>query len=136
MPFYGQQIDYNEQKNYVASGYDVVAYFSNKAVKGSEKYTHTYKGAAYRFSTKENLAMFISNSDKYIPQYGGWCAYAMADKGEKVTINPKTFEIRNGKLFLFYNAYFNNTYDSWIEEMPEGLILKANTNWDKIKFKS
>ena len=133
---FSQQIDYNEQKSYIASGYDVVAYFSKKVTKGSAKFEYKYDGANYRFSTQKNLDTFKSNPKKYVPQYGGWCAYAMADKGEKVTINPKTFEIRNGKLYLFYNAYFTNTFESWLEETPSKLIPKANKNWNKIKFKS
>jgi len=133
---FSQQIDYNEQKSFVANGYDVVAYFSNTAVNGSTKYQSTYDDAKYRFSSQKNLDTFKANPKKYVPQYGGWCAYAMADKAEKVTINPKTFELRNGKLYLFYNAYFNNTYESWLEEMPAKLIKKADTSWSKIKFKS
>ena len=133
---FAQQIDYNEQKNFIASGYDVVSYFSNKAIKGNSKYQYKHDGANYRFSSKENLAKFKANPTQYIPQYGGWCAYAMADKGEKVSINPKTFEIRNGKLYLFYNAYFTNTFDSWKEEMPAKLIKKADVSWAKIKYKS
>ena len=133
---FSQQIDYNEQKSFVANGYDVVAYFSNSAVNGSSKYKSKYDGANYRFSSQKNLDAFKANPKKYVPQYGGWCAYAMADKAEKVTINPKTFEIRNGKLYLFYNAYFNNTYERWLEEMPARLTKKADASWIKIKFKS
>jgi YHS domain-containing protein len=133
---FSQQIDYNEQKKFVASGYDVVAYFSKSAVNGSTNYRVTYDRAKYRFSSQKNLDAFKANPKKYIPEYGGWCAYARADKAEKVSINPKTFEIRNGKLYLFYNALFNNTYESWLEEMPIELIKKADVNWSKIKFKS
>ena len=131
-----QKIDFNEQKGYIAAGYDVVAYFSNKAVKGSSKFTYSFEGAKYRFSSQENLDTFKANPKRFVPQYGGWCAYGMADKGEKVTVNPKTFEIRNGKLFLFYNAFFDNTLESWLAENPNKLIKKADTNWSAIKFKS
>ena len=133
---FSQQIDYNEQKNYIASGYDVVAYFSKRATKGDAKFEYKYDDATYRFSSQQNLDNFKENPKKYVPQYGGWCAYAMADKGEKVTINPKTYEIRNDKLYLFYNAYFNNTLESWLEEMPTKLIKKADASWTIIKFKS
>jgi len=133
---FSQQIDYNEQKNYIASGYDVVAYFSKKSTKGDAKFEYKYDDANYRFSSKQNLNKFKGNPKMYVPQYGGWCAYAMADKGEKVTINPKTFEIRGGKLYLFYNAYFNNTFESWLEEMPTELIKKADVSWAIIKFKT
>ena len=133
---FSQQIDYNEQKNYIASGYDVVAYFSKKVTKGDAKFEYKYDDANYRFSSKQNLDKFKANPKMFVPQYGGWCAYAMADKGEKVTINPKTFEIRNGKLYLFYNAYFNNTLESWLGEIPTELIKKADASWTIIKFKS
>ena len=133
---YGQQIDYNMDTGYIANGYDVVAYFSNKAVKGKKDFAYNYDNANYKFSSKNNLEKFKANPKIYIPQYGAWCAYAMADKGEKVSINPKTFEIRNGKLYLFYNAFFNNTLDNWLNEMPVKLIKKADSNWEKIRFKS
>jgi hypothetical protein len=47
------------------------------------------------------------------PAYGGWCAYAMGSTGEKVSVDPKTFKIVNGRLNLFYNRFFNNTLDDW-----------------------
>lgn len=131
---YAQKIDYNVQGGYIAEGYDVVAYFSQKAVKGKRQYIYNYDGVHYKFSSRENLNTFKANPAKYIPQYGGWCAYAMGEKGEKVAVNPKTFEIRNGKLYLFYNAFFNNTLESWLEEGPERLRKKADANWQRIKW--
>ena len=133
---FSQQIDYNEQRGFVAHGYDVVAYFSNSALKGSTKFEYKYDGASYKFSSQKNLDTFKTNPKKYLPEYGGWCAFAKADKGEKVTISPKTFEIRDGKLYLFYNAFFDNTYESWLEEMPAKLIKKADVSWSKVKIKS
>ena len=72
--------------------------------------------------------MFLKNPSKYEPQYGGWCAYAMGSAGEKVEINPETFKIIDGKLYLFYNAYFNNTLKSWNKEETK-LKSQADTNW-------
>ncbi len=133
---YAQQIDYNIQKGFVANGYDVVSYFSNKATKGSSKYTYTFEGARYKFVSKENLEKFKSNTTKFVPQYGGYCAYALGTNGEKVSINPKTFEIRDGKLYLFYNSWGTNTLELWTKEGPEALQKKADSTWKKIKFKS
>jgi len=132
---FGQKLDYNIQKGFIAGGYDVVSYFSNKAVKGSAKFTYSFDGASYKFSSKENLEIFKSNTAMYIPQYGGYCAYAIGTNGEKVTINPKTFEIRSGKLYLFYNAWGTNTFELWQKESPEELQKKADNTWSKIKFK-
>jgi YHS domain-containing protein len=131
---FSQELDYNSQSGYVAEGYDVVEYFNNKAVEGKDNYASTYEGAKYKFANPGNLAKFKSAPEKYIPQYGGWCAYAMGNSAEKVTINPTTFEIRDGKLYLFYNAFFTNTLKSWLEEGPEELRKKADSNWGKLRY--
>lgn len=133
--FFAQQIDYNTKKGAVANGYDVVAYFSNKAIKGKKKYRTTYDGVTFRFSSPENLAAFQKAPEKYVPQYGGYCAYAIGVKGEKVSINPKTFEIRDGKLYLFYNSWGTNTLKLWEKEGATALQKQADTNWEKIKHK-
>lgn len=121
----------NLEKGLAIQGYDPVAYFSNKAVKGDNKLSATYQGAVYYFSTIANKKSFESNPLKYEPQYGGWCAFAMGDYGKKVEINPQTFKILDGKLYLFYNAYFNNTLKSWNKE-EESLKEKADENWKAI----
>lgn len=130
-----QSIDYNTKKGYAVNGYDVVAYFDNKAQEGSTKYVTTYDGVKYKFSNKKNLDKFNTKPIKYIPQYGGYCSYAVAVSGKKVTVDPETYEIRDGKLYLFYNSWGNNTLKSWIEESPDILKVKADKNWEKIKNK-
>lgn len=132
---FAQKTDYNTKKGAIANGYDVVAYFSNKAIKGTKKLATTHDGVQFRFSSKENLENFKKDPEKYVPQYGGYCAYAVGVKGEKVSINPKTFEIRDGKLYLFYNSWGTNTLDLWLKEKPEELKQKADKNWQKIKNK-
>jgi len=121
----------NIQHGYAAGGYDVVAYFSNKAIKGDKKFTTTYQKIAYKFANQENLSTFIENPEKYIPQYGGWCAYAMGKDGSHVKINPETFEIIEGKLYLFYNAFGTNTLKKWKEEGEEKLKKQADEYWLK-----
>jgi YHS domain-containing protein len=132
---FGQTINHNLSGGYIADGYDVVAYFSNKAVEGKSAYVLSYKGAKYRFSTETNKAKFKANAAKYAPMYGGWCAYAMGDRGAKVTIDPETFQIIDGKLYLFYNSWGNNTKVSWNKEGPVKLKKQADGNWSKIKYK-
>ena len=128
-------IDHNTKSGFAAKGYDVVAYYSKKVVKGNSDMVLRYKGARYKFSSRANYNKFKTNASKYAPQYGGWCAYAMADKGEKVDIDPYTYEIRNGKLYLFYNFWGNNTLKDWQKEGPNKLIKKADSNWARIKYK-
>lgn len=132
---FAQKPFYNTEDGLIAQGYDVVEYFKGKAVEGSNKFSVKYDGVTFQFSSDENKKKFVSSPEKYIPQYGGWCAYAMGAKGEKVTINPKTFEIRDGKLYLFYNAFFNNTFESWKKEGPEKLRKQADENWKATKHK-
>jgi YHS domain-containing protein len=124
---------YNVQKGYVAKGYDVVSYFENKAEKGDKKFNVEYEGVKFKFASKENLDKFNSDPESFIPQYGGYCAYAIGKNGDKVKINPETFEIRDGKLYLFYNTIFANTLEKWLEEGADNLKSQADQNWIKIK---
>ena len=124
--------DFNLEKKVAIQGYDPVAYFvQKKAVKGKSTLASTYDGVVYYFSSQANKDLFLKNPSSYEPQYGGWCAFAMGDYGEKVEINPETFKIIDGKLYLFYNAFFNNTLKSWNKD-ETNLKKKADTNWKKI----
>ena len=123
---------FNLDNNLAIQGYDPVAYFrENKAVKGSKDLAVSYQGVLYYFSSAANKEEFKKNAAPYEPQYGGWCAYAMGSKGEKVSVDPKTFKIVNGKLYLFYNKFFNNTLTEWNKD-ENGLKTKADANWTKI----
>jgi YHS domain-containing protein len=113
-------------------GYDPVSYFTqNKAVKGKKDLAVYHQGVTYYFSTAANKEAFLKAPASYEPQYGGWCAYAMGANGEKVSIDPKTFKIVNGKLYLFYHSYFNNTLKSWNKD-EANLKSKADVNWQRI----
>ncbi|WP_396602925.1 YHS domain-containing (seleno)protein [Algibacter sp. R77976] len=129
-----QTIDYNLKKGFVANGYDVVAYFNNEAIEGTKKFTTSFDGVKFKFSSEENLEAFNKNPEKYTPQYGGYCAYAIALKNEKVSINPKTFLIKEDKLYLFYNAWGTNTLDLWKKGNEAILKEKADTNWEYLKL--
>lgn len=123
---------YNTKKGAIANGYDVVAYFSKQVIKGNKKIIADYDGVSFQFSSQKNLALFNKNPTKYIPQYGGFCAYAIGKTAERVSINPKTYEIRNGKLYLFYNSWGTNTFELWTKEGAEELKKQANKNWAKL----
>ena len=112
-------------------GYDPVAYFTQqKAVEGKKDITLTNDGVTYHFATTQDRDLFKANPAKYEPQYGGWCAYAMGANGEKVEIDPATFKLLDGKLYLFYNKYFNNTKKKWDKD-EANLKTKADANWAK-----
>jgi YHS domain-containing protein len=122
---------FNLENGVAIQGYDPVAYFSGKAVKGNKDMAVYYQGATYYFSSVANKEAFKKNPSYYEPQYGGWCAYAMGSKGEKVSVNPETFKVTGGKLYLFYNKFFNNTLTEW-NKNEAGLKPKADANWKKI----
>lgn len=122
---------YNLENGLAIQGYDPVAYFSGKALKGDAKLALKFQGVTYHFSTEANKKAFAANPAKYEPQYGGWCAFAMGDYNKKVEINPETFKIVDGKLYLFYNAYLTNTLKSWNKD-EDNLQRAADKNWNKI----
>lgn len=123
---------FNIEKSIAIQGYDPVAYFKRgKAVKGRNEIAAIHEGVVYYFSVAVNKEYFLNNPLKFEPQYGGWCAFAMGDSNEKVSVNPETFKITNGKLYLFYNAYFTNTLKSW-NKQENTLMMKADANWIKI----
>ena len=127
------QTQFNVANGVALSGYDAVAYFTiNKATRGSKEFSTRFAGVSYYFSSAQNLDAFKKNPEKYMPQYGGWCAYAMGAKGEKVEVDPETFKIVDGKLYLFYNKFFNNTLNSWNKD-EANLKMKADQNWKKLQ---
>jgi YHS domain-containing protein len=123
--------EFNLEDGLAIQGFDPISYFSlGKGTKGKKEFRLTYKGASYYFTSANNRDKFRQTPEKYEPQYGGWCAYAMGANAEKVEIDPETFKIVGGKLFLFYNAYFNNTLKKWnMDEVK--LKNKADINWGK-----
>lgn len=113
------------------AGYDPVSYqLANGPVEGSEKITAVQDGATYRFANDENRKTFVADAKRYQPQFGGWCAYAMAD-GEFVDVDPKTFKVIDQKLFLFYNGWLGNTLKKWNKNEVE-LRTKAEKSWKRI----
>lgn len=125
--------EFNLKDGLAIQGYDPVAYFTlGKAVKGDKNFSLYHQGVTYYFSTTGNKEAFKQAPAKYEPQYGGWCAYAMGAKGEKVEIDPKTFKVLNDKLYLFYNKFFTNTLTSWNKD-EVNLKQQADKNWMKYK---
>ena len=123
--------EFNLENKVAIQGYDPVAYFTQKkAIKGKSNLASTYEGVIYYFSSQANKDAFVKTPTTYEPQYGGWCAYAMGANGEKVEVDPGTFKIVDGKLNLYYNAYFNNTLKSWNKD-EVNLKKKADANWKK-----
>lgn len=120
-----------EKKNVALKGYDPVSYFKDEPKEGKSNIASMHDGILYYFSNQENKTEFEQNPGDYVPQYGGWCAYAMGVDGSKVDINPETYKIVDGKLYLFYNKFFQNTKDDWNQD-EENLMQKADQYWQKL----
>ncbi len=118
-------------------GYDLVSYFTAyTAQRGSKAHSTEYEGVTYYFSSADNLKAFNEKPEKYLPQYDGYCAFAVAKMNKKVPIDPETFKINDGKLYLFYNDYYEgaplNTIVPWVND-EENLTKMADANWTKIQ---
>ena len=115
-----------------AGGYDVVSYFTESGpVRGSGRYTVDYQGVTYLFSSEANKSAFEKDPAKYLPAYGGYCAYGVA-KGKKFWADPTVWEIVDGTLYLNLDK---SVQQEWDKDKP-GYITKADSNWGSIKDKS
>lgn len=125
---------FNLDKDKLAlQGRDPVAYFpagGGKPKKGKETITALHDGVLYRFANEKNKELFLADPAQFEPQYGGWCAYAMAD-AEKVEINPDSFLITDGKLYLFFKTWYSDTRSKWKKD-EERLRTKADEAWKKL----
>jgi YHS domain-containing protein len=120
---------FNLEIGLAIQGYDPVSYFTQKkAVKGNSQNQASFEGVNYYFSSSANKETFVKNPRAYEPQYGGWCAYAMGATNNKVEIDPETFKIVNGKLYLFFHNFINNTLPKWNKD-EANLKLAADKNW-------
>jgi len=107
------------------SGYDAVAYFSQgKPVTGSDEFTFDYKYATWKFSSQKHLDLFKADPSAYAPQYGGYCAYAVAN-GDTASAEADLWTVYEGKLYLNYSPKMNAR---WREDIPV-YIEKANRQW-------
>jgi len=107
------------------SGYDPVGYFvSDQPVEGSAKHQAEWAGVDYRFANQANRDAFLADPERYLPAYGGFCAYAVAN-GYTASADPEAWTVVDGRLYLNYNK---SVRTRWLKDVP-GHIEKANQNW-------
>lgn len=112
-------------KGIAINGYDPVAYFvQGEPVAGLEEHSAMWKRARWYFSSAENRALFVADPEKYAPQYGGYCAYAVS-RGYTATTVPEAWTITDGKLYLNFSL---GVRDLWRRDMEEN-ISRADKNW-------
>ena len=109
-------------------GYDPVAYFTQaKPVKGSDEYSFEWNGATFKFSSQEHLDLFEAAPEKYTPQYGGYCAYAVSEGATASTV-PEAWTIVDDKLYLNFSLGVRNL---WSKDIP-GRVARADANWPDV----
>lgn len=123
-----------DKQGLALSGYDPVAYFpegGGKAAKGKPEIALVQGGVTWRFASEANRKLFEAAPARFEPAYGGWCAWAMVD-GQKVEVDPKSFLIEDGRLFVFYDSLFADTRKKWLSKTGAVLRPKADAAWKKI----
>ena len=123
--------NYNHENSVALREFDPVSYFQGKPAKGSSMFELNHKGIFYYFVNENNREEFRKSPEKYEPMYGGWCAYTLAQKGERVKIQPTSYKIINNKLFLFYNFSNENRLLLWNQGDEKKLKASADKNWVK-----
>lgn len=115
-----------------AKGYDVISFFDKTPARGNLAITSTYNEGTYLFTSEANKTKFEQSPKAYIPQYGGYCAIAMSED-VAADPNPKSWEVRDGKLYFFTRKFFGiiDAKRQWVKK-PEELRELANTAWAKM----
>jgi len=115
-------------QNVIIEGYDPVAYFTdNKPVKGDSRFSADYSGATYWFASAEHRDLFKNEPQRYAPQYGAFCGYAVSI-GKLRPVDPNIFQIENGRLVL---QHTQEAYDLFNKDLKKS-IEKADENWPAI----
>jgi len=110
-------------------GYDLVSYQNGKKpLPGNGNHVVRHKDVNYLFANKSNAKKFKANAEKYLPAYGGYCAYG-ASVGKKFIGDPTVWEIVDGQLYLNLD---NSIKSIWVKDIP-GNIKKADIQWERIK---
>lgn len=131
-----QKLSEDNKVGVAMGGYDLVSYHQfEEPKKGQEEYTYIYENLKLKFISHENLDVFKADPNKYLPQYGGNCAYGIAGNGKHFWGNPKSYEIYDGKLYFFYKRFFLDYRKKWLKKGADSLRIKADENW-KIQYEN
>jgi len=118
-----------DRKGLALRGHDPVAYFTvGQPTKGQPELTSTHEGATYHFASAANKATFDAAPQRYLPQYGGFCAWAAA-QGYKADADPHAWSIVDGRLYVNYNASVHRTWRT----RQTHFIRQGDANWSKVK---
>lgn len=118
--------------NLALKGYDPVSYHTqDKPAKGKGDITLEYAGDVFRFADEDSREKFKADPARYAPAYGGWCAYALADDGSLVDIDPTNYKIVDGRLMLFYKGWYGDALKKWNQKDEQTQVEAADKAWKK-----
>lgn len=122
-----------DNSNIALQGYSPVSYLDlGLAQRGTKEYKSEHEGVVYYFTSAEQKTTFDKNPKKYLPQYGGYCAFGIY-AGAKFRIDPNKFIVEDGKYYLFLNNVELDAKQLWLNENNhKGLVKKANENWESL----
>lgn len=110
-------------------GADPVAYFTQGApVPGLPAHALEWNGAIWHFASAGNRDAFAADPARYAPQYGGFCAWAVAEKGKLYSTQPENWAIVEGKLYLNFN---DDIQAKWQADVP-GFIAQGDARWPEV----
>ena len=119
----------NFDKGVMLEGFDVVAYHTmGKAKRGFKEFNVDWLGGKWYFVNQQHRDLFVEDPEAYLPQYGGYCALSYANGKEHGGVDPKAWQIVEGKLYLFYGR---RAVSRWKFEQPH--VQEANKKWEKAK---
>ncbi len=123
-----------DNSNIALQGYSPVSYLDLElAQRGSKQFKSEYQKVVYYFTSAEQKATFDKNPSKYLPQYGGYCAFG-AYAGAKFRVDPTKFIVKDGKYYLFLNNVELDAKQLWLAENNHSKLKKqADANWSKLK---
>jgi hypothetical protein len=126
---------YNVSADGIAIGsYDPVSYFpegGGRPRRGDPAITVVRQGRTYRFASEANKEVFERDPERFEPQFGGWCAYAVAN-GYKFEVDPESFRLQNGRLLLFYDGIFGDARAAFEKEGAQANLAKADASWPSL----
>lgn len=120
---------YVDEQGLGLRGYDPVAYFTvGKPVEGSSSWTADSDGVTYRFASRESRDMFLSDPNRYVPAFGGWCSYGVR-VGKKFAADPEVWMIVEDVLYVQLDR---GTQKVWMRDREENIRI-ANILWRDIR---
>ncbi|MEM9140410.1 MAG: YHS domain-containing (seleno)protein [Pseudomonadota bacterium] len=123
---------YTDMQGRALKGYDAVGYHvQRKPILGEDAFRVDWKDAIWLFATPANRDRFLNDPERWAPQYGGYCAWAIA-KGWTRPINPKIYRIFDDKLYLNLNM---KVHKEWLGSRHT-FIAEADERWPGVLVRS